>query len=191
MPQWSNSPPADQHGPSLRLRRTPGPGSLTAVATSSDMIGCPTHFYRHRTIPCEAPHCEACDSGFPWRWHGYLSAVDVKTNEHFLFEMTAQAAEDFKAYRERHLTLLGCLFQVHRLGDHRNGRVITQTKPADLTKIHLPAPPDLIKCLSHIWNLPTSDLELAGFTKSVQRVNVKPPTNGTAATTTATQTTQK
>ena len=178
MPNWSHTPPANPRGPSLRLRRTPSTGALTAVATCSDMIGCPTHFYRHRTIPCEAPNCEACDSGFPWRWHGYLSAIDSNTNEHFLFEFTAQAAEEFKAYRERHLTLLGCLFNVHRLGDRHNGRVITRTKPADLTKLHLPQPPDLVKCLSHIWNLPTDQLEVAGQTKSIPRLNMKDPSNG-------------
>lgn len=191
MPKWSNNPPADPRGPSLRLRRTPGPGSLTAVVTCSDMIGCPTHFYRHRTIPCETPNCEACDSGFPWRWHGYVSAIDVKTNEHFIFEMTAQAAEDFKAYRERHLTLLGCLFHVTRLGDHRNGRVITRTKPADLTKMNLPAAPDLMKCLCHIWNIPTTETALDGYTKDVPRVMVNRRPNGPLNPTAHAQTPKK
>ena len=172
MPNFTNAPPEESTGPGLRLRRTPAPGKLTAIVTCPKLVGCPTHFYRHRTIPCEQPNCEACAAGHPWRWHGYLTAIDVKTNEHFLFEMTAQAAENFTQYESRHSTLLGCLFEASRLGDHQNGRVLLRCKPADLSKVNLPSAPDLIMCLCHIWNIPRPELETEGQAKNQDRVTV-------------------
>jgi len=124
MPNFSNAPPETGHGQALRLIRTPAPGKLIAICTSPKLVGCPTHFWRMRTIPCEAPNCEACDNGVPWRWHGYVSAVNIKSNEHFIFECTAQAAETFTQFTERHGSLLGCTFEATRLGDHANGRVL-------------------------------------------------------------------
>ncbi|KKL63923.1 hypothetical protein LCGC14_2170260, partial [marine sediment metagenome] len=76
MPIFSHTPPDQGHGPSLRLRRTPGPGTLTATVTCERLIGCPTHFYQRRTVPCEGDACQACSEGYPWRWHGYISARD-------------------------------------------------------------------------------------------------------------------
>lgn len=187
MPVFTNRPPEDSSGPGLRLRRTPAPGKLTGIVTCRELIGCPTHFYRHRTVPCEPPDCEACKAGHPWRWHGYLSAIDCKTNEHFIFEMTAQAAETFTQYQARHDTLLGCLFEAARLGDRHNGRVLMRCKPADLTKINLPSAPDLMMCLCHIWNIPRPDLKVEGRLKNSDRLTVNRNSNGSTAKAQATQ----
>lgn len=172
MPNFTNRPPADDSGPNLRLRRTPSFGKLVAIVTSTDLVGCPTHFFKKRTVPCERPDCEACAAGYAWRWHGYLSAVDQKTNEHFLLEMTAQAAEPFVEYRERHHDLVGCLFEASRLGEHANGRVIIRCKPIDLTQVKLPPTPNLIACVCHIWNLPLPKVQLEGKSKNIPRVTI-------------------
>jgi len=172
MPHFTNRPPAEPAGPNLRLCRTPGPGKLVGIVTSPDLIGCPTHFFNKRTIPCEPPNCPACAAGYSWRWHGYLSAVNVKTHEHFLFEMTAQAAESFVEYRERHHDLIGCAFEAQRLGEHRNGRVIIRCKPTDLTQIKLPKAPNLVAALAHIWNIPTPEVNEEGRLKNIPRVEV-------------------
>jgi hypothetical protein len=46
------------------------------------------------------------------------------------------------------------MFQASRWRQTPNGRVLIQTKPADLTKIILPQPPNIIAALSIIWHLP-------------------------------------
>jgi len=173
MPNFTNSPPEKTSGQGLRLCRTPANGRLTATVTCPQLIGCPTHFYHYRTVPCEAPDCEACQAGQPWRWHGYLSAVNHETHEHFLFEMTAQAAENFTAYHERHGTMLGCIFEAKRLGEHNNGRVLIRCKPGDLANVHLPQPPNMINALSHIWNIPTPQFSFDGLTKKNPRIVIE------------------
>lgn len=180
MPNFTNGPPTQAASAGLRLVRTPPAGKLTAIITCQDLVGCPTHFYQRRTIPCESPNCAACDAGHAWRWHGYVTATDIKTNEHFIFEMTAQAAEPFTEYKARHKTLLGCLFEASRLGDHHNGRVLIRCKPANLTQINIPKAPDVIGCLCHIWNIPRPEAAIEGTCKQNARIaiNRNPDGNG-------------
>ena len=160
MPRFSNQPPADPRGPGFTIYRTPANQPLTGIVTCEDLLGCSTHWYGNRTTPCEAPDCDACRAQVPWRWHGYLTALNVKTHEHFLFEMTAQAADHFVAYRASHGTLRGCLFQATRFHRRTNGRVDIYCKPANLQEVSLPTAPDLRKVLSVLWNLPVPEVNV-------------------------------
>lgn len=178
MPVFTSTPPERDSGHGFRLIRTPGPGRLTAIATCKKLIGCPTHFYQRRTLPCERPDCPACEAGVPWRWHGYVSAVDQKTHEHFIFEMTAQAAEEFTAYYSRHETLVGCLFEATRLGQHHNGRVLIRCKPIDQASVHLPDPPNVMKLLCHIWNIPEPEVVIGRRGDKTDRIVVNRPPEG-------------
>jgi len=84
--------------------------------------------------------------------------------------MTAQAAETFTLYTQRHGSLLGCTFEATRLGDHANGRVLIRCKPTDLTSTTLPKAPDLMSCLCHIWNVARPELTIDGQLKAIDRV---------------------
>ncbi len=178
MPNYSTEPPRDPRGHSLHLVRTPTGKPLQAIVTSTDLVGCPTHFYGGRTVPCESPDCEPHRLGIPWRWHGYVSAWNTATGLHFLFEMTARMAEVFVTYRRAYDSLRGCLFRAQRVNLKANARVHIETKPADLEKIQLPKPPDLIKCLAVIWNLAEPSLELDGLLKQIPRIVVDKDGNG-------------
>lgn len=170
MPKWSHEAPEEPCGPALPIRRTPAYKPLVAIATSPDLIGTYTHFYKGHTVPCEhqayldpenpqSEDCDACHDGIPYRWHSYLSAVDQADGLHFIFECTAQATEYFTAYRDANQTLRGCVFQARRLNQRPNGRVIIQTKPADLTDRRLPQGPDLAACMAIIWSLPEGSVQ--------------------------------
>lgn len=165
MPNFSTRPPANSYGSAFPLKRTPTSKALVAIITCDDLIGCPTHYYKGRTQPCSSPDCEACLEQVPWRWHGYVSALNTTTHEHFIFEMTAQATDALIAYRTQHGTLRGCLFEARRTHSRQNARVILRCKPADLQQINLPEPPNLEFALSILWNLPAPEVKL----------NAKPP----------------
>ena len=158
MPIWSNQIPENPRGPALPIRRTPAYKPLDAIVTSSDIIGCYTHFWHGSTMPCEADHCQACQDGLPYRWHAYLTAIDYNTGLHFIFECTAMSAEAFTQYRDQHATIRGCLFRARRWNNRPNGRILIQTKMADLTNRSLPHAPDLKKCLAILWNLPAAQV---------------------------------
>jgi hypothetical protein len=158
MPNWSNTPPTEPNRNAFDLRRTPANGYVLAIVTSPDLIGCPTHYFQHRTIPCEAEDCAPCKLGVPSRWHGYVSALDTKTSDHFLFECTAMGAEAFTRYRADHGTLRGCHFHASRPAARANGRVLIRTKPADLAQVRLPEPPNVLAVLAQIWGIALSEL---------------------------------
>lgn len=164
---------------------------MVAIITCDDLIGCPTHYYKGRTQPCSAPDCEACREQVPWRWHGYVSALNTVTHEHFIFEMTAQATDALVAYREQHGTLRGCVFEARRLHARQNARVILRCTPADLQKISLPKPPKLEHALSILWNLPAPEIDLtpnpqheAATTTRFKRDRQSGPKQAMAGTTT-------
>ncbi len=155
MPNFSNAPPAPDSERALPLKRTPAMGRIRAVITSTDLIGCNTHFYGGHTVPCEAPDCEPCQKGIPWRWHGYVSALQAGSHLHFIFEFTAQAGDTFRTYFELNQTLRGCIFDGERMHHRPNGRVILQVKPGDLATLNLPKAPDLEACMRIIWHCPS------------------------------------
>jgi len=192
MPTFTHDVPADPRGPSFPIVRTPLGRPLIAIVTSPDLVGCYTHYYKGRTIPCEGsgcnlcldgqepttgksgnpvhvvnkieiecqgPPCPACQDGLPYRWHAYQSVLNQKDHLHCLFECTAQAAENFTDYRQAHGTIRGCEFQAQRLNNRPNGRIIIQTRPANLTGITLPKPPDLVNVLSILWGFSSKEVQ--------------------------------
>lgn len=173
MPLFSNAPPADQTPHNYDLVRCPPAGKIVACITCPDLVGCPTHFYRGHTIPCEPPLCAACQEGLPWRWHGYVTIYTDKSHFHQLFELTAPAAEPLTAYREQHGTLRGCVLTASRISPRPNGRVRITTRTADLTNIVLPEPPDLRLILATLWNMPELAQEIRGTIKNHPRFNPK------------------
>jgi len=153
VPKFTNTPPADPKGYALPIVRTPSSGKFSAIVTSDDLVGTNTHWWGGRTVPCDAPDCEPCRNGCPYRWHAYCSAYNPRTAVHVLFECTAQAAETLVQYRRAHSTLRGCLIEAYRWRSAANGRVVMRATPAAQSPDTLPKPPDLLKVLSIIWQM--------------------------------------
>lgn len=172
MVEWTNQLPSSDDRQSLPIRRTPGTKTLKAIVTSEDMIGTFTHYYRGRTSPCERPDCEACNSGMPYRYHAYVGCWDPMSNLHFILEVTAQAAEHLVKHRTQHTTLRGCEISAYRWGKRSNGRVILRCTKSVVPVTSLPAPPDLKKCLSVLWNLPLEKLEVGERVKGSPKLSV-------------------
>jgi hypothetical protein len=169
MPTWSNHlPPTEKHM-GFDLRRTPQAAPLQAIVTCEELLVCDTHFWGGRTVPCErfirlpdgaltAGNCPPCIDLMPFRTHVYVSAMDAKSREHFIFECTAHAGKAFEQYHEANGTLRSCIFHAQRPKGKPNSAVVLQTNTANLERVSLPDPPNLIKALSTIWRLPTTGL---------------------------------
>lgn len=137
------------------IRRTPATGQLLGIATSTDLVGCYTHFFNNRTVPCGRPgECEAHDAGFSTRFHVYLAAIDPKTSEQYILELTAAASDTFRNYVRLAGDLRGCCFQCYRPSKRANGRISVVCRANDPTKYAIPNPPNVPKLLCHIWNIP-------------------------------------
>lgn len=154
MPNWTSVPPTDDSHHAYTLKRTPSNRPLLAIVTSDDLLGCDTHYWGGRTVPCERPECKACQASIPYRWHGYVALWDPNTREQFLFEFTARAATALVDYRRTYGTLRGAAICAQRTKQTKNARVEIRCKPADLAKHTLPTAPDLRLALAVIWQLP-------------------------------------
>ncbi len=166
MPNFSSTPPPDSQESGYRLIRTPPTGKIQAHVISEQLIGCPTHFVGNRTVPCEAPNCDPCDSGLGNRWHGYLLILIESSQEMVVFEMTKKAALTFQDYHKRHGTLRGCHFMATRLNQKANGRVLVTCKTGDLTRVNLPAPKSVERLMCHIWNIAPLQVETRAPTRA-------------------------
>lgn len=158
MPNWTDHPPADPSTVSLPLRRTPPAGPIAVLITTPNLLGCHTHFYGGRTVPCEQPDCDACRRGVPYRWHAYIGGVDLRWGNQIILELTAGACDNLVAYLAAHGTLRGCRLEATRVAGRRNGRIATRCTPHDLNGRALPAAPDLKAALALIWGLPEQSL---------------------------------
>lgn len=169
--EYTNAPPVDAIGFNYPLMRCPSRGQLVAIVTSPDLLGCKTHFWGGRTVPCESLECKACHDAVPWRWHSYLSAFLPSKGLHFIFESTARATENFIAYRKANNGLRGCLFQATRATERSNSRVLIVTKTADLTSIQLPEAPEIRSVLATIWNMKLKDVTPIGHVRGCDGVS--------------------
>lgn len=157
MPNWTDTPPADNNVYAFRILRTPAEKPITATITSDNLVGTFTHFAHHRTVPCEGQdECEWCKAGHSRRWHGYIGAVLHQGLEHALIELTQSAAETLHNYRQAYGTLRGCAFTAYRPSKRINGRVVVQCKRGSTPDSTLPAELDLRSILCHIWNVATT-----------------------------------
>lgn len=171
MPTWSNELPKHGKHMGFQLHRTPQSASLQAIITCPELLVCDTHFWGGRTIPCERHHqeldgtlsagnCAACNEAVPFRTHVYVSALDTKTRDHFIFECTAHAAKPIEEYRLANNTLRGCIIHASRPKGEKNSKVIIQTSPVNLSRVNLPDPPNVILALTTIWRLPLTGMAI-------------------------------
>lgn len=155
MPRWSNEPPPEAEEFAHRIIRTPAGKPLCGIITSPDLIGCPTHYFNHRTVPCEDPNpCEACTEGHSRRWHGYVSVLVTGTLEHAILELTSFACQSLKHYAKIHNSLRACNVRASRPSGRANGRVNLELKALEESRLRLPEPFNVLRVMCHIWNVP-------------------------------------
>ncbi len=171
MPTWSNQLPTKEKHMGFDIIRTPQSRPIQAIITCEDLLVCDTHFWGGRTMPCErkkqeldgtitAGDCSACNNAVPFRTHVYVSAIDCKSRDHFIYECTAYAAKPLSEYREATGTLRGCVLHARRPKGLPNSRVVIETGTANLSKMNLANPPNIILALTTIWRLPLDGMAI-------------------------------
>jgi hypothetical protein len=178
MPNWSASPPTTPHDQQYRLIRTPAARSLHCVMLADAPVGCPTHYFKGRTMPCETDKCEPCSIGMPWRWHAYMPIQVWGTNERCILELTAQACEQLAEAVAQYETLRGVEIVLDRPSRRPNGRVRIVVAPGRRPDSTLPPAPNTIACMSHIWGTDDRPLDTQPGKLGTNRLLVPPNGNG-------------
>jgi len=176
MINFQPTPPIEATKSPFRLVRTPAKGTLELHVTSDTLLGCYTHFFGGRTVPCSGEGCDACNAGATMRWHGYVAAITVKDQEPILFELTAAASEQLLAYRAKFGTCRGCNCQASRVAPRPNARVKLRMKPLDQSRVDLAKPFNIVQALCHIWGIPFTDANIQAEAHGPKRIVAKPAT---------------
>ena len=159
MPTWTEDLPRGRGTNSYRIVRTPTELTLTGHVTSEKLLCSMVHWFGGRTVPHEIEGvCKPCEANRPIKWIALISCVDDVTHEHVIFETTACAAAPFKDYLQRYKTLRGATFYAHRPNKLERGRISIAVRPKGRQTMFLPAAPDLVAVMTHIWY---STLDLA------------------------------
>ena len=123
-----------------------------AVILSHDILGCYTHYWCRRTIPCRKDNCPACDQGYSPRWHGWVFVQSQKTANKAIFEFTAGASANVDKYFREHRTLRGGIINAWREPARINGRLVIQVIKGTRDPDSLPKAIKLLPILMRMWN---------------------------------------
>lgn len=140
------------------------------------MVGCPVHWYKGRTKPCELEDCKACEQNVPWRWKGYLGLHVKKDNRHVLFEFPAQVGEKLGDYLKTHRSLRNLLIGVKRIPEKSNGKVSLRWKETDDKILALHEEPNLLGILAALWDIPVHENGIVPdrYNSTAARHNLEP-----------------
>ncbi len=174
MPNFTNTLPSCSETRGYDLKRTPPDKPLKGIITCTDIIGCNTHWWGGRTVPCEDSGCEACKNNTPSRWHVYLSILEAGTRDHFIFECTSKAAKPLEEWRDTNGSLRGVMLYAHRPKRRRNSRVEIILKPHDISGIIIPEPPNLPQAMAVIWQIPGASVMINGAINHTPRIATVP-----------------
>jgi hypothetical protein len=179
--ELSSAPPEDHDGQPFAIVRTPIKGEIVATITSKNLLGCHTHFWNGRTVPCTGATCEPCKTGSPFRWHAYVTAYQFIKKAHILFECTATAAEAFIAYARDQSSLRGCCFRATRAASRQNARVNIDTHVYTGKQSDLPPEPDLPAILARLWQIPRQEISIPDNHYTERRLRFLADVNAIAA----------
>ena len=134
-----------------RIVRCGPKAPLRATILSTELVGCYTHYWHGRTLPCCPQSCPACDESQPRRWHGYLAITGKDQLDLEILEITAAASAAFAAYLDRFPTLRGAQLRLQRVGAKANGRLDSTLWPPTESTNSLPTEPDVEAILLAMW----------------------------------------
>lgn len=134
------------------LMRCGPKGFRNAVILSHDILGCYTHYWCRRTIPCRKEGCPACEKGYSPRWHGWVFVQSKLTANKVIFEFTAGGSGGLDKYFREHRTLRAAQINAWREPAKPNGRLIIEAFDSGIESELLPKGIKLLPILMRMWN---------------------------------------
>lgn len=122
--EWEDSPSAEQRVRRWTIVRAPEKGKASFLCLSGKLVGCRTHFFGNRTVPCLGRLCAACEAGKEWEWHGYLACVRGGTKAREIVEIRGAVGGQIHDEYCKRRSLRGMMFSLRRNEQRSNGRVV-------------------------------------------------------------------
>lgn len=151
--QWNRRPDPKGYTTKYTLRRCPTRGRLHVVILSHDMQCAPTHYFAGRTRPCSGTACQACARNHMPRWHGWIAAIDLDTNEHVVVELSRAVCDKVTAIFDERRTLRGMRMILERKNPKPNAAIHARFAPPAAGTGELEEAPDVRPILARIWEI--------------------------------------
>ena len=152
-PNWQARPDQMNQAQRYPLWRVSARGVHRVIVLSHNLVGCYTHFYGGRTLPCGDEECLACDNGNARRWHGWLHTIGVESRAQGILELTSACALPIDEYFRAHRTLRAAMLTARRTPAKPNGRVHIDLTPTEADRTDLPKGVDVRLVLNHLWEI--------------------------------------
>lgn len=148
-----NEPDSDSHDFPWTMVRSRYARPPKLVILSSNWLGLRTHYLFNRTTPCRKQDCPGCEKKMESRWHGYLLAVEDRTERRFVFEFTAQVRLQLKKFIDDRGSLRGLQVICGRLSDRPNAKVKLESRGFVQAISKLPPEEPIWPICAHIFGL--------------------------------------
>lgn len=150
---WGRRPEGKDGIRTYKLVRCPTSGAYRVTILSHDMVGTKVHYAGNRTRPCTGEDCESCNRGVAPRWKGYIAAIEDRTGDKVILEVTANVGQRIAAYFDTHRTLQGARLSLKRKGEKNNSPVESQMLEPIMTAGELPQATDVRPILERMWEV--------------------------------------
>lgn len=157
-PLFARRPAEILEGRNLDIVRVPQGRMVTGIMLSHDSIGCYTHWWGGRTVPCYQQNCKACADGGEKRWCSWLAVRNRGGGAILMLELpSAASAETYRFFREVR-TFRGWGYQMQRVGKRANARLRIKWDDHRHDPATLPKAPCLAPILRNMWRVPDGAL---------------------------------
>jgi hypothetical protein len=147
-------PDADDLGFEWRIKRSPPTSKPVAyLGISSQLEGIRTHFVGGRTVPHLLRDCVGCKHGSKVEWHGYLLAVEDRSRDRVIFEITARGAGPLLRWQKEHGTIRGLIFRASRAENRSNAPVRIECRRFCDPTQGIPPEEPIIPILARLWHV--------------------------------------
>lgn len=151
MIDWNDQPDRNPSLPSYSILRTPPKGKMSGIIISDAVCGTRLHYWKGRSVPCNAADCDACENGQAPRWKGYLLLKSTQTDKIVIFEFTERGWDPLDEARRKWGTLRGLVLTATRTGGKTNSPLLLMLSDHREDPTGLPAEKDLKTILGRIW----------------------------------------
>lgn len=173
---WRDRPNRETRDATYSILRVPAKTIVRGTVLSPELVGTELHYFRRRSRPCTGNTCDACKSGQPPRWYGFVFLLVDKLNIIQILEFTPRCFDAFDLYYTERGTLRGAHLSIHRMNERTNGPLVVKFDDVNLDRPSLPTPDDLRGVLMRMWEVnDNADTKERG---SVYDATLHPASNG-------------
>lgn len=147
--------PAPRHRPKYcEVVRVKTPVTVTFTVLSESVVAVETHWYGNRSHHCIGAdrECPGCTANWPYKWKGYIHAIQWGNPEPVFLELTEKAVFQLLRFMAGRPSLRGSIVKVGKSKGGSHGRYVIEVLERVLPVDELPASESPLPVLEFLWS---------------------------------------